>query len=109
MIAMKSGIDFRDLIEVGVNVTASRKKESLRNIRVSMRSGPVRPRPGSSYIVYQFELRDRSCVSIKIPSNSRLAEIIYFATQEWAIARVSALSPKIHFIFHFKLFHQDSV
>jgi hypothetical protein len=70
-----------------------------------MRSGPVRP--GSSYIVYKFELRDRICVSIIIPQKSRLAEIIDFATQVWVIARVSALSPKIPFIFH--LIHQDSV
>jgi hypothetical protein len=31
---------------------------------------------------------------------SRLAEIIDFATQVWAIAGVSALSPKIHFSLH---------
>jgi hypothetical protein len=89
---------------VGVNVTASWKKESLRNVRVSTRCGPVRP--SSSYNVYQFELRDRCCVSLIILPKSRLAEIIDFGTQVWAIARVSALSPKIHFIFH--LFHQDS-
>jgi hypothetical protein len=38
-------------------------------------------------------------------SKFRIAEIIDFATQVWAIARVSALSPKIHFIFH--LLHKD--
>ncbi len=79
----------RDLIKVVVNVTASRKIESLKNVRVSMRSGPVRP--GSSYKVYLFELRDRICVSMIIPPKSQLAEIIEFATQVWAISRASAL------------------
>ena len=74
-----SGAESRDLIEVGVNVTASSKKESLRNVRVSKRSGPVRP--GSSYDVYQFELRDRFCVSLIIPPKSRLAESNDFGTQ----------------------------
>jgi hypothetical protein len=97
-------IDGRDLIEVGVNVTASREKEIFRNVRVRTRSGPALP--GSSYKVYRFELRDRIYVSIIIPPKSRLAEIINFATQVWTIARVSALSPEIHFIFH--LFHQTS-
>jgi hypothetical protein len=87
------------------NRDSPHEKQSLRNVRVSTRSGPVRP--GSSYNVYQFELLDHICFSIIIPPKSRLAEIIYFATQVWAIARVSALSPKIHFIFH--LFHQDLV
>ncbi len=40
----------RKLIEAKVNVTASRKKESFRNVRVITRSGPVRP--GNSYNVY---------------------------------------------------------
>jgi hypothetical protein len=74
-----NGVFVRDLIEVGVNVTASRKKESLRSVRVSKRSGPVRP--GSSYNVYRFELRDRCCVSLIIPPKSRLAEIRDFGTQ----------------------------
>ncbi len=87
----------RDPIKVGVNVTSSRKKKSLRNVRVSMQSEQVLP--GSSYNAYRFELRGRNCVSIIIPPKSRLAEIIDFATQVWAIARVSTLSPKIHFIF----------
>ena len=52
---------YRGLIQGGVNVACSRKKKALRNVRVSKRSGPVRP--GSSYNVYQFELRDRCCVS----------------------------------------------
>ncbi len=86
-------------------MTDSRKKESFRNVRVSTRSEPVWP--GSSYNVYQFELRDRICISIIIPPKFRLAEIIDLATQVWAIAGVSALSPKIHFILH--LFHQDYV
>ncbi len=80
------------------------EKKIFRNVWVSTRSGPIRP--GSSYKVYQLELRDRICVSIIIPPKSRLAEFIDFATQVWAIARVSALSPKIIFIFH--LFNQDS-
>jgi hypothetical protein len=87
----------RGLIEVGVNVTASRKKKSFRNVRVSMHSGPVRP--GSSYNVYQFELDDRICVSIIIQPKFCLAEIIDFATQVWAIARVSAISPKFTSFF----------
>ena len=54
----------RGLIQGGVNVACSRKKKALRNVRVSKRSWPVRP--GSSYNVYQFELRDRCCVSLII-------------------------------------------
>ena len=69
----------RGLIQVGVNAAGSSKKETLRNVRVSTRSGPVRP--GSSYNVYQFELRDRCCVSLIIPPKSRLAEINDFGTQ----------------------------
>ncbi len=38
----------RGLIQVGVNAAGSSKKETLRNVRVSTRSGPVRP--GSSPI-----------------------------------------------------------
>ncbi len=94
----------RDLIEMGVNATASRKKKFLRNVRIGTRSRPVRP--CSSYKVFQFELRDSICVWIITPQKSGLAEIIDFATQVWAIARVSALSLKIHFIFH--LFHLHS-
>ena len=69
----------RGLIQGGVNVACSRKKKALRNVRVSKRSGPVRP--GSSYNVYQFELHDRCCVSFIIPPKSRLAEILDFGTQ----------------------------
>jgi len=74
-----SGNSDRGLIQVGVNAAGSSKKETLRNVRVSTRSGPVRP--GSSYNAYQFELRDRCCVSLIIPPKSRLAEINDFGTQ----------------------------
>ena len=75
----EKGVLIRGLIQVGVNAAGSSKKETLRNVRVSTRSGPVRP--GSSYNVYQFELRDRCCVSLIIPPKSRLAEINDFGTQ----------------------------
>jgi hypothetical protein len=83
-------------IQVGVNVTAPRKK---RNIRVAGLFGQAVP--ADPFTEYNFAQGDCTCVSIIIPIKSRRADIINFATQMWAFTVASVVPPEILDVSHF--------